>query len=282
MRELDDESLKARVRAFWENETCDTRYGVSVKRARCLAEIEQARYALEPYIPGFAGFAESSGKRVLEIGVGAGTDFHNWVQNGAIAVGTDLTESAVNLTRERLDLSGVPSESARLNVADVENLPFSACQFDLVYAWGVLHHTPRTEIAFREAWRVLKEGGTLKAMIYHIPSWTGWMLWIWNGVFKGRPLLTVRQAISLALESPGTKAYTISEARDLLEQVGFTNIQLTTRLGPADLLKIKPSQKYRSFLFRLVWQFYPRWLIRAIGDQYGLALLIRADRPIGV
>ena len=105
--------LKQQVRKHWEDEVCGTRFAVSSDRQRFFDEISRARYAHERYIPGFADFAAYRGKRVLEIGVGAGSDFERWVQAGANATGIDLTEAAIALTRERLRLRGRPLASQR-------------------------------------------------------------------------------------------------------------------------------------------------------------------------
>ena len=49
------------------------------------SRIAQTRYELEPYIPEFARFSQAAGKSVLEIGVGAGSDFLEWCRNAAHA-----------------------------------------------------------------------------------------------------------------------------------------------------------------------------------------------------
>jgi len=116
--------LKQQVRSHWEEEVCGTRFASSPDRQRFFEEISRARYAHERYIPAFADFAAYRGKRVLEIGVGAGSDFERWVLAGARATGIDLTESAIALTRERLRLRGVPDEAYRLAVSDAERLDF--------------------------------------------------------------------------------------------------------------------------------------------------------------
>src|SRR5215472_17644918 len=109
--------LKALVKSHWESEPCGTR-GLSAKDRREFFErLERERYQLEPYIPSFAQFEAGRGKRVLEIGVGAGTDFVRWVRAGADATGIDLTEHGVALVRERLQLEGL---SAELRIADAE------------------------------------------------------------------------------------------------------------------------------------------------------------------
>src|SRR5437870_1994371 len=97
---------KARVAAHWEAEPCGTRGVPDESRRQFFDRIEQERYAMEPYIRPFAQFESATGKRVLEAGVGAGTDFMQWLRGGARAVGVDLTGAGVGLTRERASLEG--------------------------------------------------------------------------------------------------------------------------------------------------------------------------------
>ena len=240
--------------------------------------IRRTRYALEPYIHKFAGFDQTRDSRVLEIGIGTGTDFYNWIVNGARPTGVDLTRIAGVIAREYLQIKGVAPDDYCLYVPDAEHLPFSSPKFEMVYSWGVLHHTEDTERALSETYRVLLPGGTIRAMIYHVHSWTGWLLWIQHGLLRGNLGLTVRQAIYQHLESFGTKAYTLPEAKALLENAGYSNIRLSTRLGPGDLLQIRPSRKYRSFWYRCLWKIYPRSLVKWIGNRFGLYLLIEAQK----
>lgn len=273
--------MKSRVRAHWENETCGTRYGEANDRHAWFHDIAKTRYELEPYIPAFARFPEAAGKRVLEIGVGAGSDFREWCKHASHATGVDLTEAGIALTRERLQLDGVPEEHYALQPADAETLPFADESFDIVYSWGVLHHTPDTMRAYREVRRVLKLGGVMRTMVYHTPSWTGMMLYVVHGLLKGQPGLGLRRAVYEHLESPGTKVYSLNEARSLAETAGFTDVKVSTRLGPGDLLLIKPSARYEGALARLAWALYPRALIRLIGDRFGLYLLIEGRKGAG-
>jgi len=189
------------------------------------------------------------------------------------------TEKAVALTRERLELNCIPSDRYVLQNADAESLPFDAESFDLVYSWGVLHHTPDTGRAFREVSRVLKPGGVVKAMIYHGPSWSGLMLYLRCGLARGKFNLTMKEAIFADLESLGKKAYSVDEAQGLLVAAGFEQLRASAKLTAGDLLTIKPSKRYSALAYRLLWRVYPRWLVRLMGDRYGLGLLIEAKKP---
>lgn len=264
-------SLKSAVKSHWEAQPCGTRDIPAGDRRRFFAELEKERYTWEPYLPAFARFEQGAGKRLLEIGVGAGTDFVNWVRHGARATGVDLTEHGVRLTRERLALEGL---AADVHVGDAEGLPFDGELFDIVYSWGVIHHSPDTPAAIEEVRRVLKPGGRALIMVYHVHSWVAFMLWAIHCAARLRPWRSPRWAVYHYLESPGTKAYTRGEARALFAR--FTSASVRTQLAHGDLLLMRPSEKYPSAAYRLLWRLYPRWLIRRLGNRFGMVLLIDA------
>lgn len=201
MRGLDPD--KQLVADFWEREACGERYG---------DEQDEMRYRLEPEIVLAAQFATAAGKDVLEIGTGMGADLVRWARSGARVTGVDLTARAVTLSRSRL-----ASERLNGNVlrADAEKLPFSAETFDVVWSWGVLHHTPDADRSLVEAARVLRPGGRYTVMVYHRRSWLAAAAWARWGLLRGRPRTTLRQAVA-HIESPGTRAYTAAEVGAVL------------------------------------------------------------------
>jgi SAM-dependent methyltransferase len=263
--------LKEQVRQHWAEEPCSTRGHDPADRRRFFAELEAERYRHEPHILDFARFERGRGKRVLEVGIGAATDFTNWARHGSILTGVDLTQEAIDLARERLDLEGLHAD---LRVADAEQLPFEDGSFDIVYSHGVLHHTPDTARAIAEVRRVLKPGGVALLMLYNVRSWTAWLAWAVHCAGKLRPWKSPRWAVYHFIESPGTKAYTEAETRALL--AGFDIDRMSTALIGADLMQMTPSRRYDGRLARLAFRFYPRWLIRAIGPRFGFARLIEA------
>ena len=264
-------ALKRRVAAHWKAEVCGTRGIDGRDRRAFFRAIERERYRQEPYIREFAAFERARGRRVLEIGVGAGSDYVNWLRAGARAIGVDLTTTATALTRERCVLEGFTPAVSR---TDCEALPFLDSSFDVAYSYGVIHHSPDTPKAIAEIHRVIKPGGVAKVMMYHAPSVTGLLLWIVHCLLKLRPWRSPRWAVANYLESPGTKAYTVTEARAMF--AAFSAVRIRTVLGSGDLLMMRPSTKYRSALARLAWRLYPRWAIRLVGNRVGLGMLIEA------
>ena len=261
--------LKSEVRSFWDAEPCGSRYLGTHEDFDAHA---RARYELEPYLREFAGFEQAAGKRVLEVGTGMGADYLEWLKAGAIATGVDLSSASLERARRRCELAGYTPD---LREADAEHLPFADDTFDIVYSYGVMHHSPDTAQCIREARRVLKPGGTLRIMIYHHPSLTGLMLWLRYGWMRGKSL---RRTVYDHLESPGTNSYTNDEALRLLE--GFEGIEFRQEFSPGDLLLNEPSARFRGALYRVIWKLYPRALVRAFGRKRGLFLLISARKPV--
>ena len=260
-------SQKEDVREFWNDDPCGTRYLEGKEDFEAHA---RARYALEPHIFDFAQFEKARGLRVLEIGVGMGADYLEWLKAGARAVGVDLSSASLERARRRCELAGYQPD---LRTADAEQLPFSDNHFDVVYSYGVMHHSPDTAQCIREARRVLKPDGRARIMLYHHPSITGAMLWLRYGLLRGRSL---RRSVFDHLESPGTKTYTREEALRLLD--GFRDVEMRLVFSPGDLLLHQPSPKFQSWFYCLVWWLFPRWLVRRLGRRFGLFLLITATK----
>lgn len=216
------ETLKEAVRDHWEADPCGAKLADAEPGSpEFFAQVERTRYQLEPFIHGFAEFTRWSGRDVLEVGVGLGTDFVQFARAGANVVGIDLTEAAVTLVQKRVDLEGL---GADVRTGDAESLPFGDESFDLVYSWGVLHHTPNTERAIAEVRRVLRAGGEARIMLYSRRSWVALGAWLKYGLARGKPWLTFADVLAAHMESPGTKAYTDAELRKMFgaySSVGF-------------------------------------------------------------
>jgi ubiquinone/menaquinone biosynthesis C-methylase UbiE len=192
---------------------------------------------------------------------------------GADLTGIDLTTRAVEHTSRRLAAFGLRSD---VRVMDAENLEFPDATFDLVYSWGVLHHSPDTAKAVREVYRVLKPGGEARVMIYHKYSFVGYMLWIRYALLRFRPFTSMSTIYSKYLESPGTKAYSVRQARELFRD--FRDVKTRVELTHGDLLSSAAGQRHQGVLLSLARRVWPRRLIRTIAPGNGLFLLITARR----
>jgi SAM-dependent methyltransferase len=264
---------KTQVRDFWDEASCGEKLYLHAPTAAGFEEQAATRYELEPFISPFADFVATHGKDVLEIGVGLGADHQRFAEAGARLVGIDLTPRAIENTRHRFATLGLTSD---LRVGDAENLDFDPNRFDVVYSWGVIHHSPDTRKAVSEIHRVLKPGGVAKVMIYNKYSLVGLMLWLRYALAAGRPQTSLATIYATHLESPGTKAYTESAARKLF--AGFAHVNVKVVLSHGDLLSSQAGQRHEGRLLTAARLLWPRWLLSRIARRNGLFMLIEATK----
>lgn len=240
LRGLDKMTILGDVHDYWNRESCGAGVTDAPKHSReYFEEIEQYRYLVEPEIFAFAQFTRHTGQKMLEVGVGAGTDFLQWCRAGAQAHGIDLTEEAIANVCERLKIYG--QQAAELRVGNAESLPYPDDTFDLVYSWGVIHHSPDTEKAFSEIARVVRIGGTVKLMLYHRHSLVAFYLWIRYALFRGRPWRSLSDVVHHHMESIGTRAYTRPEIHDMARRNGLSVRNIDVTASPTyDLLAQYP------------------------------------------
>src|SRR5262249_32523820 len=140
----------------------------------------------------------------------------------------------------------------------------------------VLHHSPDTRHAIQEVFRVLRPGGTARIMIYHRRSLTGYMLWLRYGLMAGRFFRSLGDIYFNHLESPGTKAFTIDEAKEMLRPFSIVNIR--TQLSFGDLLEGSAGQRHGAAVLAVAGALWPRTLLRSLFKNHGLMMLIEARK----
>lgn len=163
------EELKQKVRVFWNDYPCGSKFVKEELGTKdFFVKLRKERYSLEPHTLEIISSLGVQGKKVLEVGCGLGTDGRQFAENGADYFAVDLAPRHIELAKKAFELFGL---KGNFRVADAENLPFDDNSFDLVYSHGVLHHTPDTQKAIDDIYRVLKPGGKAIIMLYHRNSY---------------------------------------------------------------------------------------------------------------
>ena len=266
-------NLKNDVHEFWNESSCGERLFLEGFSKDDYLSQSKVRYELEPEILSFAQFESFKNKKTLEIGVGLGSDHMLLAQNGAILTGIDLTERAVGHTKRRFELLELTSD---LSIADAENLPFENKSFEMIYSWGVIHHSPNTPKVIDEIHRVLMKNGKCKIMIYHKYSLVGFMLWLRYGLFAFRPFISLNKIYHQYLESPGTKAYSYKEARKLFHKFKINSI--SSPLTHGDLLTSKAGQRHKGAVLTGARKIWPRRFFKAFMRNNGLFLMLDLEK----
>jgi SAM-dependent methyltransferase len=235
-------------------------------------EVEGRKYRVEPHIPAFAEFERWKGKRVLEIGCGIGTDTVRFARAGADVTAVDLSAQSLELAKRRAAVYGL--DSITFYKANAEELTgiVQIERYDLVYSFGVLHHTPHPALAIQQVRHYLGPDSLFKLMVYHRRSWKVlWMLLAY-GKASGE---TLDQLIARYSEAetgcPVTYSYTRDTIPGLLQGLEIIDLHVE-HIFPYSI------PDYREFRYRKVWYFrcLPQILFRWMEHRWGWHLCVTA------
>jgi 2-polyprenyl-3-methyl-5-hydroxy-6-metoxy-1,4-benzoquinol methylase len=220
----------------------------------------------------FVDFDSLSGKDVLDVGIGSGIATQMFAEAGANVTGVDLTDWAVETTRRRLAAFGLEAD---VRQADAEQLPFADASYDLVFSWGVIHHSSDMDRALAELVRVTRHGGQVVLMVYHRRSL---FFVVYRGFQKFLPL-----ARRLGLHFEGARAgetrgliarhFTVPELRAKLQDAGLTYVWIKPYGQDAELLPL--PRRIRLPITERIPRSVKDPILRRLGHQLG----VRATKP---
>jgi len=266
----------AAVRAYWNSRPCNIRHSTKpVGTREYYDEVEARKYFVEPHIPRFAEFERWNGKKVLEIGCGIGTDTINFARAGARVTAVDLTEQSLQVARQRAKVFGL-EDRIRFIQADAERLSEAVPvePYDLVYSFGVIHHTPDPNRVLDEIRKYVTPASTVKIMVYNRWSWkVFWILLVYGkGQFWKLDRL-VAEYSEAQTGCPVTYSCSRIEGRRWFEHHGF-------RVTDVMVDHIFPYiiAEYVQYRYRVVWYFrwMPKALFRALERAFGWHLCLTA------
>ena len=266
---FDDVSIDE-VRRFWDLRPCNIRHSPApVGSRRYFDEVEARKYAVEPHIPGFAEFSRWAGRRVLEIGCGLGTDTINFARAGAEVTAVDISPRSLALARRRAEVFELASR-VRFVEADAERLAefLEPQQYDLVYSFGAIHHSPRPDKILEQVRRhFIAPDGVLKVMVYHRWSWKvlGILLREARGAFW-RLDREVAKHSEAQTGCPVTFVYSRAAGARLLREAGFSVTDV--RVEHIFPYRVDAYVQYRyekAMPFRILPKRVMRWLECRLG-----------------
>ena len=267
------------VESYWDRRPCNVRHSTApIGTRQYFDEVERRKYFVEPHIPGFARFPEWGGKRVLEVGCGIGTDTINFARAGAHVTAVDLSRESLALARERASVFELADRIDFIQ-ADVEALSeiLPVQPFDLIYSFGVLHHTPHPDVAARQLRRYATDRTVLKVMVYHRLSWKTLGLLASSGKGKFWKLdAVVAEGSEAQTGCPVTYSYSKRRAREWLENAGF-------RVEECAIDHVFPYRIADYIEYRYVKEPWfrplPRPVFRVLEKSLGWHLLVTGQGP---
>lgn len=267
----------ADVRRYWDARPCNVRHSEKPVGSReYFDEVEARKYLVEPHITGFAEFERWQGKRVLEVGCGIGTDTVNFARAGAEVTAVELSSESLRIASQRAEVMEV-ADRIRFVQANAEELSAALPgeSYDLVYSFGVVHHTPHPQRALAEIRSLAAPGGTLKLMVYYRHSWKVFAIVATQG--RGR-FWKMDELVAEHSEAqtgcPVTYTYTRRTGRELVENAGF-RVQ-AIHVDHVFPYRIRDYVRYR-YVKEPYFRLLPKPLFRAFERRFGWHLLVTAE-----
>ena len=252
------------VAEYWNRRPCNIRHStLEVGTREYFDEVETRKYFVEPHIPAFADFPRWKDKSVLEVGCGLGTDAINFARAGADYHGIDLSEASLELARKRFEVFDLKASLQAYNAEKLSEA-FAPGSFDLVYSFGVIHHTPRPDAVLREIRKVIKADGELRLMLYAKNSWKSVMI---DGGFD-QPEAQAGCPIAFT--------YDKNEVRELLKEAGFKLTEVTQDHIFPYVLKEYLNYRYEAEPW---FKAMPEAMFRHLERSMGWHMLI-VGRPV--
>jgi len=260
----------AEVKEYWDRRPCNIRHSPKpVGTREYFDEVEARKYFVEPHIPGFAQFERWKGKKVLEIGCGIGTDAVNFSRHGADLTAVELSEKSLEICKKRFEVYGL---KARFYLGSAEELSsFVPVEpYDLIYSFGVIHHTPNPERVFEEIKKYCKPETEIRVMLYSRWSWK--VFWIIMTYGKGtfwKADELIRTYSEAQTGCPVTWYYFFRGIRRLMKDYGIIEMR-------KDHVFPYKIEKYINYEYEYVWYFryMPKPLFRWLGKHFGSHTLI--------
>lgn len=245
------------VRVFWDSRPCNIRHSSKpVGSKEYFEEVDKRRYFVEPHILNFIESKNWKGKKVLEIGCGIGTDTAVLARAGALVTATELSEKSLEIAKQRF---GVSNLTAQFYLADGEAMskvvPIEP--YELVYSFGVIHHSPHPEKIISEIKKYMNSQSELRIMLYSKYSWKSLMI-----------LLGFDQP-EAQYGCPIAHTYSAKEVRALLQDFEIISIKKDHIFQ----YKIPEYKEYR-YSKAFPWNIIPSYLFSFIKRVGGWHLLI--------
>lgn len=258
------------VKDYWNNRPCNIRHSnKEIGSIEYFNEVEKRKYFVEPHIPGFADFDRWRGRKVLEIGCGIGTDTINFARAGAHVTAVDLSQESLNVAQKRAEVFNLKINFYQCNIEELsKRVPVE--EYDLVYSFGVIHHTPHPEKAIEEIKKYMGMNSSFKIMVYNENSWkVFWIIMRYGfGQFWKKKQLTAKYS-EAQTGCPVTFTYTKRSVKELVSGFEIRDV-FVDHIFPYHI----PS--YKKYKYKFVWYFriLPKKWFRHLEKRWGWHLCV--------
>lgn len=279
------------VRDYWDRRPCNIRHSpIDIDKAPLAYSmtVTWRKRIVEPHIRPFLEPWRWANMKVLDLGCGIGTDTLELAKCGAHVTAMDISQESCKIAAKRVLAEGYNGRVAWI-IGDIEELWHEPTMladravrsllgtYDLVWSFGVIHHTPNPERVIRNVRQWIAPSGLFRLMLYHRKSTK-----VARILIRHLPLLlssrkTIDQIVAMESEAqtgcPITYTYTKDSARKLLEDNGFKVRSM--RVEHIFPWSVKHYTQFR-YIRAFPWNIIPRPIFRWLERHVGWHLLIEA------
>lgn len=250
------------VENYWDSRPCNIKHSsAEIGSVEYFNEVEYRKYFVEPHIIGFANFKNWSGKQVLEVGCGIGTDAVNFTRSGAIYTGIELSNESLTLAKKRFEVLKLTGTFLKGNAEELDNV-LGNIKYDLIYSFGVLHHTPNLSLALKQIHNYCHEKSKVKIMVYASNS------------YKQKMIDAGLDQPEAQYGCPIANTYREEEIIEILRENGFK----TTSINQSHIFpyQVEPYKNYK-YIKQPWFEAMTSEVFEVLEKNFGWHLLIDAE-----
>ncbi|MEY4572223.1 MAG: Synechococcus phage Bellamy [Bacteroidota bacterium] len=254
------------VKNFWNSRPCNIKHSKKeLGTIEYFNEVEKRKYFVEPHIPHFTNFSSWGNKKVLEIGCGIGTDSINFARAGAKITCLELSEKSLDICKKRFQVFQLYADFY-LGSAEHLSSIVPVETYDLIYSFGVIHHTVNPEEIIKQIGDYMDKNSICKIMLYSKYSWKSFEFFIKHGYkFKFNLEKTIQYFAEAQLGCPVAFTYSKKEIKKLLSDYEIIEIKkdhifpyiiedyINYKYNKKTIFKILPKKIFRGLESLLGW-----------------------------
>jgi len=199
-------------------------------------------------------------KKILEIGCGIGIDAMELIKRGGKVTGIDLSPQSIKLAERYRDLNNY---EGTFQLGNAEKLEFEKNFFDIIWSFGVLHHTPNIKKAIDEVYRVLKPGGIGYIGLYYKYSY----LMFFHKILKQ----------NLEFQSEDAPIINCYSTKDIKKMWGHKFIikDIQIIIPPTPTCRKGFKEKIYNMIFVKLWNHFP-----ILTNYFGAGIYFQIFKPL--
>jgi len=266
------------IEDYWNQRPCNIKHSEEkIGTLEYFNEVEERKYFVEPHILKFAEFEKWKGKEVLEIGCGIGTDSINFARNGANLTVVELSEKSLEICKKRFEVFGLNANFVcgnSENLVELLNQNKINKKFDLVYSFGVIHHTETPENIVKNINKVLKDDGEFRLMVYSKYSFKLFdFMYQMPQVDFSKADEVIQYYAEAQLNCPKALTYTFKEVENLLSEFEIMSMK-KDHIFKFDI----PNYIEKKHVIRSEFKNMTPAQFQEMCDEVGWHLLIKAKK----